>query len=161
MITLAKNQIENVTVELTVEETIGSKLGGYPILKIGDVLIESTMVQEVDTLAIIKAIVTSETVADFEEKVADTWNAYKMVTILKAFALECQETDKTMIVENTIANGLWLDRIRKADDIVCDEEASPWDKTMAMARIYNYRKHLTFVPMSDELKEALGVDLDE
>ena len=155
MISLAKNQIEGITVELTVEETVGSQLGGYPTLLIGDVNIESIMVQEVDTLAVIKAIVTSETAFEFESKIKGCWRAKKMATTLKSFIALNHEVDSNFIVENTISNGVWLKEIHKADDIFCDEDSTPWERTKAMARIYDCRRHLTFVPMPNDLKEMI------
>ena len=155
MISLIKSQIDNVTVELTVEETIGSQLGGYPTLLIGDVNIESCMVAEVDTLAVIKAIATSETVEDFEWKTKDCWNAKKFATILKAFVALDYTPDHSMMVEDTMSNSVWLKAIHKEDDIFCDDESTPWERTVALAKIYDYRKHLTFVPMPDELRGVL------
>ncbi len=155
MISLAKSEIEGVTVELTVEETIGSELGGFPNLLIGNVNIESVMVQEVDTLAVIKAILTSETASDFEHKIKGCWRSGKIATILKSFVALNYECDRNLIVENTISNGVWLKEIHKADDIFCDEDSTPWERTKAMARIYDCRRRLTFVPMSDELREVL------
>ena len=155
MISLIKSQIDGVTVELTVEETIGSKLGGMPILLIGDVNIESVMVQEVDTLAVIKAIATSETVEDFEWKTKDCWNAKKFATILKAFVALDDVPDHSLMVENTFRNGGILKLIHKQDDIVCDDESTPWERTVALAKIYDYRRALTFVPLPDELRGVL------
>ena len=156
MIELARNVIENITVQLTVEETVGSQLGGYPTLLIGDVNIESVMVQEVDTLAVIKAIVTSETATDFEYKIKGCWRANKMATILKSFIALNDEIDPNFMVENTISNGVWLEELHKADDIFCDEDSTPWERTKAMARIYDCRRHLTFVPVPKEIKEMLS-----
>ena len=152
MISLIKSQIDNVTVELTVEETIGSQLGGYPTLLIGDVNIESCMVAEVDTLAVIKAIATSETVDEFQSKTEDCWNAKKFATILKAFVALDDVPDHSLMVENTFRNGGILKLIHKQDDIVCDDKSTPWQRTQALAKIYDYRRALTFVPMPDELR---------
>ena len=161
MISIAKSQIENVTVELVVEETIGDRLGGYPTLMFGDVLIESMMVESVDTLALIKAIVSSETVDEFEEKVQDCWRNEKMVWILKSYALDCSPLfDKNSIVENSFYNSHILHKIHKEDDIVCDDEAKPIDKTKALARIYDLKRKLRFVPMPDEFRELLR-DVDD
>lgn len=162
MITLAKSKIENVTVEMTVEEKIGSRMGGYPMIHFGDVQIESAMVQEVDTLTFIKSIITSETVDEFSDKISECWGADNIVIMLKAYALECSPRfDDGMIVENSFYNGKVLNLIRHYDDIVCAEESTPWERTKASAKIYDLKRKLHFVPMSDELKEALGVDLDE
>jgi len=155
MISLVKSEIEGITVELTVEETIGSQLGGYPTLLIGNVNIETVMIAEVDTLAIIKAIAASETAFEFESKVKDCWNAEKISTILKSFITLNYEVDRTMMVENTLSNSVWLDRLHKADDIFCDEDSTPWQRTVALAEIYDCRSHLTYVPMPDELRELI------
>lgn len=140
---------------MTVEETIGSKLSGYPTLLIGNINVESCMVAEVDTLAIIKAIATSETAFDFEWKTRDCWNGEKFAIILKSFVETEREIDKDLILENTVPNGIWLEQIHKMDDIICDEDSTPWERTKALAKIYDYRRHLTYVPMTEEIKEIL------
>ena len=126
MISIIKSEIEGVTVEMTVEETIGSKLGGYPTLLIGNINIESCMVAEVDTLAIIKAIATSETAFDFEWKTRDCWNGEKFAIILKSFVETEREINKDLILENTVPNGFWLRKIHEMDDIICDKTPHLW-----------------------------------
>ena len=70
MISLMKNEIEGITVELTVEESIKG-LGGYPTLLIGECPIESVMIHECDTLQVIKAIANSSTLEEFKEWIGD------------------------------------------------------------------------------------------
>lgn len=64
MMSMIKSTIEGIPVEMTVEETIGSTMGGYPTLYIG---LQSIMVKEVDTLEVYKAVATSGTVEEFCE----------------------------------------------------------------------------------------------
>lgn len=151
MISLVKNQIDGVTVELTVEETIGSQLGGYPTLLIGNVNIESLMVAEVDTLAVIKAIATSESVYDFEWKTKDCWNSKKMAVVLKATAEMDREVNPKMMIENTGPNSVWLNAIHRQEEIFESDESTPWEKTIALSKIYDYRQKMTYVPMPKEL----------
>lgn len=143
MISLAKNQINGVTVELTVEETIGSQLGGYPIIHFGDVMIDSTMVAEVDTLQVIKAIVTSETVEEFSKGIEDCHNSSKMVILLKSW---CELPDIRKVA-NTPHNDSINQLIEKECEILQGnlDEFSYWEKTMAQARVYDLSQQLELI----------------
>lgn len=141
MMTLAKTKIENVTVELTVEETIGSGFGGYPTIHFGSFLKTSNMVQEVNTLAVIKAIATSETVEDFSKATQDCWNHEIMVKQLKAHALDASDVENG-IIKNCEYNLDILENIHRQQRILRSKDCSDEDDLNSRARIYDLRKQL-------------------
>lgn len=145
MISLAKTIIEGTTVELTVEESIGSELGGYPILLIGNINIDSVMVAEVDTLAVIKAVTTSTTVEEFSQKICDVWNYEKIIIILKACC--CTDIIDSDKMADTEHNKSIVDLIVEQCEILQGglDEYSPWEKTVAESRIYDLNQKLDVI----------------
>ena len=148
MIELARNKISNVTVTLTVEENIGSQLGGYPILTVGDVLCQSKMVAEVDTLAVIKAIHTCKTAGEFADYLEkeDIYNAEFIGNLVKSFAFEsiCQgDVDGGVIVESEYNNHL-VKQIDVLANLIKDG-CSPKTEMMARAKMFDLHQKLEVI----------------
>lgn len=144
MISLAKTQIENVTLELVVEETIGSRLGGYPTLLIGDVCIESIMVQEVDTLQFIKALHTSESIKELSQNLQNVWNYDKFIVTIKSFAFNMM-SNRGLIVESVHNDQI----IKEIETIVAvmdeSDDISPMTRTLAESRLYDLHQKLDVI----------------
>ena len=142
MIELARNSISGVTVQLTVEETIQG-IGGYPVIRFGNVLIESKMVQEVDTLQFIKAIAASKTVEEFCDKIKGVWCYDEYVILIKSYALDCM-TGGGIIDENE-HNEKIIEQIDHYGELLKDNTLSPKSQTLARARIYDLHQQLEMI----------------
>ena len=135
---MIKSEIDGVAVEMTVEETIGSELGGYPILWIG---LKKCMVAEPDTLEVYKAVATSGTVEEFCERVNGCWSGQKYSYTIKACALE--HLDGHGIIEDTEHNDQILNEIHRLDKIFrklsVDDE---YNRLTILAKVYDLQKEL-------------------
>lgn len=138
MISLMKNEIDGVTVELTVEETIGSQLGGYPMIMFGDINIQSTMVAEVDTLAVIKAIATSKTVGEFSRATEDCYNHNNMVIMLKSFALYEIKDNFAQCQYNELIS----EEIEELELFLRDDSILPRSKMLIESRLFDLKSKM-------------------
>lgn len=141
MITMIENKIDNITVSMTVEETIGSTLGGYPTLHIG---LETAMVQEADTLEVYKAIATSRTVEEFCERIQGTWNAWIYECTIKACALDGAKIDWGILAESE-ANNQILNEIDRLIGLIDDPSISKGNELKCMGKIYDLHKELELI----------------
>lgn len=86
MISIVKNHIDGVKVELIVDEEKSSNtVGGQPVLHITDKTQPYNrvcLVYDVDTLTVLKAVSTSNTLNEFKDKVKDTWTGKNLISEL-------------------------------------------------------------------------------
>ena len=139
MMSMIKSTIEGIPVEMTVEETIGSTMGGYPTLHIG---LQDVMVKEVDVLEVYKAVATSGTVEEFCERVTGTWEAWKYQCAIKACALESMGG-------GIIADCVFNDKILKEIDRICeylDDPSVPRSlELQCLGKLYDLHKQLKVI----------------
>ena len=81
MITIIEKTIEGKKIICEVDEKIAyNKLGGLPILKIGN---EIAVIYPVDTLTVIKGIANSETLANLVESLTGSWAENQVTEIIR------------------------------------------------------------------------------